>query len=362
MKFPGNPHEATSPSNSPAEPPSDLQALGAIIGSGVGITPASPPESQDAQPIPGPGPTKNYSISIAPFASAVVINGVTSFLSASWPKGPVAAGTMAIAVGSQQISQNAASQYVVAGQTITPGAPPITVSGTPISLNSAATQVVIGSNTLDLTPATAPPLLSFDSQIFTANSASDYIIDGQTLVPGAPALTISNTPISLAPDGSKVVIGGSTETLRPGPTLPPLIIGSQTFTANEAGAYIIGSQTLTPGASGIVVPGSLLAPGASASVFTVAGQVFTANPTAFSIDGTTISAGGPGVTISGIPVALQASGLLDVGKSTITLASAKHSDGLGALPTFTGEGDQLSLRLLYSVLASVLSLLIATMV
>lgn len=33
---------------------------------------------------------------------------------------------------------------------------------------------------------------------------------GQTLVPGASAITISNTPLSLAPGGTQVVVGNST--------------------------------------------------------------------------------------------------------------------------------------------------------
>lgn len=552
VNSPENFHGANPPLKNPAKPPSRLQSLGAIIASAIGIAPTSPPDSQDIKPSPGPTPTQSYSISIAPTASAIVINGVTSILPAYGAEGGVVAGILPIAVGSQQISRNAASQYLVAGQTITPGAPPInvqgtevslapsasaiviagstiaisstsvpgftvgaetvtansasqyiagghtlvpgglaltvsgtrislapsgtqvvvgsstiglaptfsplilpppltlgsqtytassdseytigsqiltpggpaitvsgtrlslapsatqvvvgsstiglgpvftpppitfgsqtftansasdyiidrqtlipgapaiTVSGTPISLAPDATQEVIGSSTIELAPATMPPLLTFGSQTFTANTASDYIIDGQTLVPGAPPITISNTPISLAPGASEVVIGGSTEILRSGLTLPPIIIGSHTFTANNAGAYVIGSQTLTPGASGIVVPESVLSPGASLSVFTVAGQVFTANPTAFSIDGTTISAGGPGVTIFGTPVSLQASGVLDIGNSTITLSSAKSTNGFG-LAAFTGEGDRTALQLLYSVSALVLILSVAAM-
>ncbi|CAD6594441.1 MAG: hypothetical protein ASARMPRED_009442 [Alectoria sarmentosa] len=604
-------HGANPLPKSPAKPPSLFEGLGAMVASIIGITPTFSLESQDIQPNTGSTPALIYSISIAPSASAVVINSVTSVLPAGRPEG-LFAGIMPITVGSHQIAQNAASQYVVAGQTITPGAPPInvqgtevslapsasaiviagstitlsstsapeftagaetvtansasqyvfggqtltpggpaitvsgtrislapggtevfvgsstielvptftprpspppltlgsqiytadskseytlagqtlipggpaltisgtrlslapsatqvvvgsstirfrptftppplklgsqtftansasdyiidgqtlvpgspaiTVSGTPISLAPDATQVVIGSRTIDLVSAAIPPLLTFDSKTFTANSASDYIIDGQTLVPGAPALTLSNTPISLAPDASEVVIGvsteilrssatippivigsqtftansasdfiidgqtlipgapaltisntpislapgvsevvigGSTEILRSGVTLPPIVIGSQTFTANNAGAYVIGTQTLTPGASGIVVPGSILTPGPSLSVFTVAGQVFTANPSDFPIDGTTISAGGPGVMISGTPISLQASGVLDIGKSTITLSPANSTNGLG-LTASTGKGDRTALSLLYSVLASSLVLLI----
>ena len=606
VNSPENLHVANPLPNSPTKLPSKSQGLGAIIAGAIRIFHTSPPNDQDIQPSPWPTQTSSYSISIAPSASLVVINGITSILPASGSEGGLVAGILPIAVGSQQISRNAASQYVVASQTITPGAPAINVqgtkvslapsanaiviagstialsstsvpaftagaeiftansasqyvageqtispggpavtisgtrislapsatevvvgsrtiglaptstppllppppltfgsqtysanskaeytiagqilspggpvitvsgtrlslapsatqvivgsntirlspvftpppltfgsraftansesdyvidgqtlapgapaiivSGTPISLAPGATQAVIGSSTVNLAPATVPPLLTFGSQTFTANSASNYIIDGQTLIPGAPAITISNTAISLAPDISEVVIGGSTEilrssptlstivigsqtftansafdyiidghTLNPGaaainvsptqitlapdgseavigghtsnldanPTLPAIIIGSQTVTANNAGLYKIGSQTLTPGASGIVVPASLLTPGAPLSVFTVAGQIFTANPTAFSIDGTTISAGGPGVTISGTRVSLQASGILAMGNSTVGVSGASATDGRGR-GAFTGEGERTGPRGRYAVVA-----------
>ena len=304
--------------------------------------------------IPG-GPALTVSgtrLSLAPSATQVVVGSSTIRLGPNFTPPPST-------LGYQTFTANSASDYVIDGQTLVPGSPAITVSGTPISLAPGATQVVIESNTIDLASTAIHHLLTFDSQTFTANSASDFIIDGQTFIPGAPALTISNTPISLAPGASEVVIGGSTEILRSGATLPPIVIGSQTFTANNAGAYVIGTQTLTPGASGIVVPGSLFTPGPSLSVFTVAGQVFTANPTDFSIDGTTISAGGPGVTISGTPISLQASGVLDIGKSTTTLSPAKSTNGLG-LAAFTGKGYRTALSLFYSVLASSLSLLIVS--
>ena len=105
--------------------------------------------------------------------------------------------------------------------------------------------------------------------------------------------------------------------------------------------------------------GSLLAPAPSLSVFTVAGQVFTANPAAFAIDGTTISAGGPGVTISGTPISLEASGVLDVGDSTVTLAEATSTDGPG-LVAFTGKGERVAVISIYLVLASALTVAVLT--
>ena len=107
------------------------------------------------------------------------------------------------------------------------------------------------------------------------------------------------------------------------------------------------------------MPGSLLGTVPALSVFTVAGQVFTANPSAFSIDGTTISAGGPGVTISGTPIGLEASGVLDVGNSTVTLSAGTSTNGPG-LVAFTGKGGHVAVVSMFLFLASALTVAVLT--
>jgi hypothetical protein len=119
---------------------------------------------------------------------------------------------------------NSASEYIIAGQTLIAGETPITVSGTPISLASQATAVVIGTSTSIL--VTDPhsgdqaeqggklvPVLTFAGATATLNSASEYVIDGQTLTPGGNAITLSGTHISLAPGATAVVIGSTTSAL-----------------------------------------------------------------------------------------------------------------------------------------------------
>ncbi len=55
-------------------------------------------------------------------------------------------------------------------------------------------------------------VITIGEATFTANSASDFVIDGQTLAPGA-AITLSGTEISLSPKGTDVVLGTSTESV-----------------------------------------------------------------------------------------------------------------------------------------------------
>ena len=245
---------------------------------------------------------------------------------------------------------HAASQFILASQTLAPGAA-ISVSGTPISLASGGAVAVVGTSTQTLKNAPAitpaPAVLSFDGSSYTADASSDFIINGQTLTPGG-VITVSGTPISLPSGGTIVLIGSSTQSLSNAAIVTPapvLTFAGSTYTADASSDFIISGQILTPGGvinisgtpisydgsgNNVVISTSteslataMITP---ADILTVDGQVFTANPTAFSIDGTTISAGGPGVTISGTPVSLEAGGILVIGTSSLDL------------PTETGAG------------------------
>ena len=122
--------------------------------------------------------------------------------------------------------------------------------------------------------------------MYTANLASAYVINGQTLFPGGQ-ISVDETPISLAPEGSALVIGSTTKPLPLPFGLPPITIGSKAYTAISTSAYIIKGQTLTPG-----------------------GQI--------TVDGTPISA------------ALDASAVV-IGSSTESLVAASSKIGLGWL-------------------------------
>ena len=265
------------------------------------------------------------SVSLGPSASQVIVADSTIALTPG--NAPALAPTPAIAAGGQAVSQNSASQFVAAGQTVTPGAPAISVQGTPVSLGPSGSAVVVAGSTVPLPGPANAPLFTLGAQPVTANSASQFVVGSQTVVPGAPAITISGTPVSLGTSGSQAIVGSSTIILSPTPLAPaPLVIGSQTFTANSDSAYVMGDHTLVPGQPGINVPGSVIGPitptpNAPPTPITVGGQVFTPNPTGFSIAGTTISANGPGASISGTPINLGPSGSLVVGTSSTVLSS-----------------------------------------
>ena len=54
------------------------------------------------------------------------------------------------------------------------------------------------------------PLLTLGTSTYTTSSNAEYVIGGQTLRPGSSAIEVSGIPLSLGPQGTALVIGGST--------------------------------------------------------------------------------------------------------------------------------------------------------
>ncbi|KAG8526617.1 uncharacterized protein KY384_008818 [Bacidia gigantensis] len=158
---------------------------------------------------------------------------------------------MALKVGGQTVQQNSQGLYVVDGQTVNPGAPAISVSGTPISLDPAGSEAVVGGVTQTLSPMQTPSVslkpLVFGDQTIRPDAQSRYVIKGQTLTPGG-AVTVDDTIVSFAPNGSEVVVGTSTESLnnpsssassgRNGSSNPSGVIGTQPFVENSAAGKV----------------------------------------------------------------------------------------------------------------------------
>lgn len=187
---------------------------------------------------------------------------------------------------------------IVDSQTLTPGAPAITVSGTPISLGSIPTAIVIGTNTIPVTQVFTPTSPS------TSNPTKVILVDTQNLTPGAPAITISGTPVSLASVPTAIVVG--TNTIPVNQASPPtaIVIGTKTIPVSQVshptsivgpGPLVIGSQTRTPGGPAIFT----LSDGQTVS--------FAQSFTALVIGSQTILPGVPGITISGTEYSLAPS-------------------------------------------------------
>ncbi len=91
--------------------------------------------------------------------------------------------------------------FIIAGTTLSPEAPAITVAGTRMSLGTNG--LIIGSSTL---PLASKSMVTIAGHAYPLSKISNGLVIGDsTLHPGQPAITISGTPVAL--QGSGLVIG-----------------------------------------------------------------------------------------------------------------------------------------------------------
>jgi uncharacterized protein YodC (DUF2158 family) len=342
----------------------------------------------DEQTLKPGGPAITISgtkVSLAPGASPIVVGSSTSVLVASGSLGDKAQDDSPAPVLTLTANSNSASEYVIEDQTIKPGGPAITISGTPISLDTQATALVVGSSTMPVAvvpyggdqaqqesaqlAAKPPARLTLAGTAATLNSASEYVIADQTLKPGGPAITVSGTPISLAPQATAVVVGSSTSILvtalhagdqaqQTGELPSMLTLAGVTATLNSASEYVIAGQTLIAGGTPITVSStpislvsqatavvigtstSILVPdprsgdqaqqgGKLAPTLTLAGATATLNSASeYVIDGQTLTPGGNAITLSGARISLAPGATaVVIGSSTSALPAASTNIG-----------------------------------
>ncbi|KAI4193920.1 MAG: hypothetical protein LQ350_008067 [Teloschistes chrysophthalmus] len=273
------------------------------------------------------GPQSNLILNgqtVTPGAPALQISGSPISLLASGTAIAVGSSTFPIpaaaspapdtvTIGGFTFSRDSKSNLLLNGQTITPGAPAITVSGKPISLFPSATALAIGSATYPIpTPTAVTPsqdTFTIDGFTFTRGPQSDLIINGQTLTPGGPALTISGTPISLPASPTVVVINGVTDPLppplaTPNTTAQPLVLNlnGQSYTELINSAFLIGSQTLVAGGAAITVGGTAVSLAEGATALEVGGTKVENVGTSVGVGGMVMSgffSGVPGATGTG---------------------------------------------------------------
>ncbi|KAI4173678.1 MAG: hypothetical protein LQ346_008380 [Caloplaca aetnensis] len=337
--------------------------------------PASPPLSSEPQSIASfgrlttAGSASQYIIgthTLTPGAPGITIDGTVVSLQPSATAVVVGSSTMPLAPppGQEIVAANGlsflrgpGSNLVLGTQTITPGAPAVSMSGTPVSLADDGTAIAIGSSTALLPAAAMQGFVGADAFTFSRGSDSDLVIGTQTITPGAPAVTISGTPVSLPVSGTAVVVDGSIIPFlgpTPAPTTAPatLDINGMPLTALSGSRYIIGSQTLIPGKPAVTVYGTpvSLAVGGTAivagdstiplstataapAVLGLNGMSFTALPGSnYVIGSQTLVPGKPAITVSGTPVLLAASATaVVVGGSTIPLSGATTTPAVLAI-------------------------------
>ena len=186
-----------------------------------------------------------------------------------------------INVGGQTIAVDA-DGINVAGTTLKPGDPGITIDGTPISLGSSI--FVVGTRTETLSPPQAT--ITAQPSYMTVGSSRAITIDGTSLKPADPGITVDGTLVSLGP--SILVVGSHTQNLVLSPptatALPSYITISGKTIAVAAGSIIIAGHTMTPGGPAETADGTLVSLGSSVLVVGTQTLSFTL-PTAGGANG-----------------------------------------------------------------------------
>ena len=212
-------------------------------------------------------------VSLGPGGGIAIINGATQTLANT----PVITSPPALTVDGRIIPATivgGTTQLVIAGQTLLPGGPAITVSGTTYSLASN-TQMLINGLPSPLSGQTigAPTVL---------DGTTAYILGPDaTLTPGG-ALTLSGTTYSLPADAPGVIlVNGVTSTLALTPA-PALTLAGNTYTPT----------TRDGTCEYVLAPGATLRPG---QAVTLGGTTYSldAAGTALVVDGRT--SGVPGL-------------------------------------------------------------------
>ena len=293
-----------------------------------------------------------------------------------------------ISIGPQAVTISpGASEIIIGGQTIFAGSGITATGGTIISLSPSGSALLIGGSSINLVPeVTTFPIesalvVTAAGSFVTLTPGSPVVVDGTTINPGSPAITIAGMPVFLSPSSSILVVGGSSITIPSAPTNSPAItqpppnptIGPL-LSLSPNSAFVFDGTTLIPGGAPITISGTPISLASSANYIyigtssmplisleylTIGTQIFTApQGSPFVLSGQTLIPGGAGITIGGTVVSLESVATqVVVGGSTESVgvggliwsgiggslgASSTITTGVagGNVSIFTGEGRQ----------------------
>ncbi|KAL8849339.1 MAG: hypothetical protein Q9221_005690 [Calogaya cf. arnoldii] len=279
-------------------------------------------------------------------------------------------------LGGTSIVAHSASEFVIGKQTLQPGAAPVTIDGQTLSLSPTGSAVVVNGQVQNLATSSpiAQPVITIGNAQITANSASQFIVGGQTLEAGKSPITVSGQIVSIASSGNAVVFGPSTQAFVNPPmvlstSLPILTIGGSTIAADASSNYVIAGQTIRPGGSAITVHASIISIAPSATALVVGGStqaltpspvLATTLPPLITLDGQTLRANaasdyvlggqtlkpGHAITVSGSVILLAPGAsnvVIDGSTQALTPQLISLTTGLPALTicssTITADAD-----------------------
>lgn len=211
---------------------------------------------------------------------------------------------------------DSASQYIIGSQTLIPNGPTITVNNMPYALPSSPTAIMSGGSIIALDPKN-----SADPGVLSVLSAAGFRTTKPTQV-----YTVNG--IYLTDDPNALVVGSTT--LNPGS--PALTVSRHTFSLASGGALIVdgATRTMASATSNVLTNGGAAGPTTGASgfgsdrpfqTFTIDGTYLTGSPNALAVGGKTLLPGSSPLTVSGHTLSLATGGVLIVDGSSSVLAS-----------------------------------------
>lgn len=234
---------------------------------------------------------------------------------------------------------------------------------------------------LPRTRETSPTELNFDGVTVQAEPSA-AVVDGISLMPGGRGTDINGKAISLE-QGGTLVVGTSRFVLPTAQEATPSAFNVDDLTIQlESSAVLIDGTTLTPSGPGVSINGNpvsleqggqtldietshfILPPPAAAEQqtapsngFTLSGMTVQARQSAVVVNGVTLTPGGPATTINGSGVSLESDGTLDIGSGGFAIPTGSVN-GTSILQTFEGAQERARRvpRLLYFVVSGLLSL------
>lgn len=317
--------------------------------------------------------------SLEPSGDNVVVNGKATPVSAL--QATIAQPATVVIADVTAAPRSSGAYYVVAGQTLSPGASAIEISSMTYSLPKSGANIVVNGATSYVNAAsTAAPVIlgSFTAASFIGGG---YILSSQILSPGGTEVEIAGTTYSLAASGNTVFVDGKpTAILTAAPaasltgatsianavnTPVPVTFGSITAAPFGAGGYVLASQVLSPGGTAIEVSGTTYSLATSentvfingsptsfqnvavAAPLTIESQTFTATPASITplvIASQTLIPDGSAITVGGTTYSLRSSETDGIAVNGQTKSLAQAS-GMAVL---SADSQQLSFTSLKS--------------
>lgn len=182
----------------------------------------------------------------------------------------------------------------IAGTTINPGDPAVSIGGTRIALNNAGSLILDSKTVPLPSGSPLPETLTtiIANQPITANPTA-VTIAGTTLRPGDPAITVGGTPVALNTAGGYFLLGSKTIPFKTTQSAKPLVtkIAGQTITA-AASAIAIAGTTLRKGDKGFEIDGTVISLD-TAGRFVVGSKTQTFDSESVDSGGSTVKVSGP---------------------------------------------------------------------